>query len=131
MRGASALQKVFEKRPDAKLKVLVVWLPVVKSDIAPPAKGVLGRLKDTRATQFWDEKRLTSDAIFQAVAENPKWMKPGETELCWGQKVVWDFVAVFPEGVRWEKRIPAPDFYGFPVVEAVDGLEKRLSAGGS
>ena len=96
MRGASALQGVFEKRPDAKLKVLIVWLPVVATDVAPPTKRVLGRLKDTRATQFWDEKRLTSDAIFQAVAENPKWMKPGETELCWG-----------PEGrLGFRRRVP-------------------------
>lgn len=30
-----------------------------------------------------------------------------------------------------EELIPPPDFHGFPVVEAVDGLEKRLNAGAS
>ena len=128
MRGASALQKVFEGRPGAKLKVLVVWLPVVKTDIAPPTKRVLGFLKDARVTQFWDEGRLTSKAMLAAAGENPKWTKPEDRELCWGQGVVWDFVAVFPEGARWEKQVPAPDFYGFPVVEAIEGLEKRLEA---
>ena len=111
--------------------MFVVWLPVVVTDVAPPTKRVLGLLKDTRVTQFWDERRLTSAAIFKAVAENRKWMKPGAPELSWGHKVVWDFVAVFPEGVRWEELIPPPDFYGFPVVEAIDGLEKRLIADAS
>jgi hypothetical protein len=128
VRGASALQGVFEKRPNKKLKVLVVWLPVLKSDVAPPTKGVLARLHDSRATQFWDEGRLTSKTIRSTVEKNPRWVKPEDQDLCWGQGIVWDFVAVFPEGARWDEQIPPPDFYGYPVVHSIEGLAKRLDA---
>jgi hypothetical protein len=131
VRGSSALQQVFEKRPTLKVEVLAVWLPVVATDIAPPTKRVLARLSDARVKQFWDPKHYLSDAIKSASAADPKWVRPEDRELYGGDDVVWDFVAVFPIGARWEKMIPPPDFYGFPVVEAIDGLEKRLSAGGS
>src|SRR5437899_1082290 len=108
MRGASALQGVIEKRPNMKLKVLAVWLPVIPTDVSAPTKGVLARLHDSRATQYWDAGRLTSKTIRGAVEENPKWVKPEDRDLCWGQGVVWDFVAVFPEGARWDERIPPP-----------------------
>lgn len=128
MRGASALQAVFDKRPAAELRVLVVWLPVVPTDIAPPTTGVLARLHDSRATQFWDEGRLTSKTIRSTVEKSPTWVKPEDQDLCWGQGVVWDFVAVFPAGARWDEQLPRPDFYGYPVVRSMDGLEKRLKA---
>ncbi|MBL8113473.1 MAG: hypothetical protein JNK60_11345 [Acidobacteria bacterium] len=128
MRGSSALQAVFDERPAAKLEVLVVWLPVIPTDIAPPTKGVLARLHDSRATQFWDVGRLTSKTIRSAVEKNPQWVKPEDQDLCWGQGVVWDFVAVFPEGARWDELPPPPDFYGYPVVESIEGLQKRLDA---
>ena len=71
MRGASALQAVFENRPSAKLKVLAVWLPVLPSDIAPPTKSVLALLHDTRVTQYWDEDRLLSKHIRATVENEP------------------------------------------------------------
>ena len=128
MRGASALQSVFQKRPNAKLKVLTVWLPVIPSDVAPPTKNGLARLHDARVTQYWDGDRLLSKHIRATVEKNPKWVKPGDEDLCWGQGVVWDFVGVFPAGARWDRHLPPPDFYGFPVVESIEGLEKRLDA---
>ena len=33
-----------------------------------------------------------------------------------------------PAGARWDVQIPPPDFSGFPVVESIEGLEKRLDA---
>jgi len=42
--------------------------------------------------------------------------------------IVWDTVAVFPEGVRWNQEFPVPTYYGFPVVDAAPGLRSALSS---
>jgi hypothetical protein len=43
-------------------------------------------------------------------------------------RVVWDYVAIFPAGVRWDAVFPAPQFSGAPVVHVIDDFRRRLSA---
>jgi hypothetical protein len=110
------------------VQVLVVWLPVGVRDVAPPTKGVLARLKDSRAAQFWDGGRLTSAAFRRSVAADPLWTKLGDPEHFWSRRVAYDVVAIFPQGSRWETLVPAPDYYAYPLVDGIDELEKRLDS---
>jgi len=61
----------------------------------------LKRLNDSRASQFYDKDHLVSKYI-------------GEDNL------VWDYVAVYPQGKLWEKGPPEPVYSHAPVVRAID-----------
>jgi hypothetical protein len=94
---------------DPNVRVFVVWEPVLVTDWHAPGAGAVGRVPDARVTQFWDAGRALSGA-----------MRRG--------RVVWDYVAIFPAGVRWDAVFPAPQFSGAPVVHVIDDFRRRLSA---
>jgi len=62
----------------------------------------LKRVNDTRASQYWDKEHLVSKSI-------------GETD-----GVVWDYVAVYPQGKLWDKGPPEPTYSKAPVIHAID-----------
>lgn len=110
------------------MQVLVVWETVASTLVAPAAKTpptsrVLGRIQDPRAAQFWDPAQLTSSAIKAAASRDPAWRRTGYGQ---GEGVIWDTVAVFPAGVRWNEGIPVPDFIGSTVIRASEELKSRL-----
>jgi hypothetical protein len=110
------------------VKVFAVWEPVLPTDIGPPSTENLARLSDPRVEQFWDEGLLLSEVLLELVRAHPEWLKPEEKVALASQKVVWDLVAVYPPGARWEKEPPLPDYYGGPIVYYTDGLKARLAA---
>jgi len=61
----------------------------------------LKRINDSRASQYYDKDHLVSKSI-------------GEEDL------VWDYVAVYPQGKLWEKGPPEPTYSHAPVVRAID-----------
>ena len=125
MRGASALQSALERAPDAQAYVMVVWEPVLVTDIAPPSTAVLGHIADTRAAQFWDGGlRLSKVVRRMALEESEHLRDAGEIA---DARVVWDVVAVFPPGVRWEEDFPPPADYGFPVYRSIGLVERFLA----
>ena len=104
------MQQVLEEIPNAKIRILVVWEPVIFSDVAPPTTHALTRVSDSRAAQLWDRDRALSDAMGA------------------GDDVLWDYVAVYPPGARWGDTPPEPVFDGVPVVDAIDGVRRALRA---
>ena len=105
-----------DARPDLRVRVFVVWEPVIVTDIAPPTTATLARIHDRRAAQYWDRDLALSTEIVR-----------------WGRleagTIVWDTVALFPPGVRWEREFPVPAYHGFPVVSAARGLADSLDRG--
>lgn len=92
----------------------MLWL-----DAFRPADRVLAaNVPDARATHFWDPGKSLSKEIRRS-----SWMKkivgapPG---------AVWDWVALYPSGVRWKDDVPKPDLQGFPVVDAADEVNDWL-----
>jgi len=126
VRGASALEKVLEEEKTVPLRVLVVWEPVIDSDVGPPSARELARVSDKRATQFWDERRLLSQEMVEAARADAK--HPERAERLKDEGIVWDFVAIFPPGARWEARVPEPDYYFSPVVKGIGDVRTRLRA---
>ena len=115
MRGASALQAILTDFSKSELAVFVVWEPVLLTDRFGPTSAVLARVHDARARQYWDRERLVSSSIGRAAGYGP-------------DDIVWDFVGVYPAGVRWEAEVPEAAFASAPVVDAVDELRAQLSA---
>ena len=125
MRGASALEHLIEEFPDAPLRVLVVWEPVLRSDIAPPLNRVLGLIHDRRVTQFWDRNRVVSADLVRAVNTNPG--RYGFGEALPEDFIVWDAVAVFARGDRWDRDLPVPAHHGGPIVDDIDETRKAIA----
>ncbi|MGC9945897.1 MAG: hypothetical protein ABSF64_05955 [Bryobacteraceae bacterium] len=96
---------------DPNARVFVVWEPVLFTDWHAPGAGAVGRIPDARVTQFWDPRRALSQAIRRG-------------------RVVWDYVAIFPAGLRWGDVFPPPQFSGAPVVRVVDDFRRQLAANG-
>ena len=117
MRGASALEQVLDEHPGS-LRAIVVWEPVIWSDVAPPLGAVMGRLHDPRVAQFWDPGRLLSRAMVRRWKDTI----PALDE----STIVWDWVGVWDAGVRWQDGLPQPRYHGYPVVDAVAELRKHL-----
>lgn len=100
--------------PGAKAKVFVVWEPITFGDFNLPPDSALQRIPDTRAAQYFDQNHLVSKALrVQMLAQGVT----GEDYFV-RAKNVWDAVAVFAPGKRWETGAGAtPDFVGAPDTE--------------
>ena len=108
MQGASAFQKLLDEHRKEKIRVFVIWEPILPTDLAAPSTMTLKRLADPRASQYWDKEHLVSKAI-------------GEED-----GVVWDYVAVYPPGKLWEKGPPEPSYSKAPVVHAIEGTREAI-----
>ena len=91
------------------MKVFAVWEPILFSDFRSPVSAVLKRLHDTRARQYWDPGHLLAAHI------------PGEPECCRDNGILWDIAAVYPPGVQWRDKLPAPTFLNGPVADVIAG----------
>lgn len=104
----------------------MVWEPVLSSDHALPTNAVLARAADKRVAQFWDKQTALSQALSPVLkADNGPVV--GKDSLVTG-KIVWDFVGVYPAGVRWEGAAPpAPVFKAAPVAQFLPELRQHLA----
>jgi len=112
---------------DPNVCVFVVWEPVLVTDWHAPGAGAVGRIPDGRATQFWDPRHALSEEIRRAAQSNQAGVL-GAQRL--HGRVVWDFVAIYPAGVRWADAFPAAQFAGAPVVRVIDDFRRRLIPNG-
>ncbi|MGH9868041.1 MAG: hypothetical protein ACREAA_07760 [Candidatus Polarisedimenticolia bacterium] len=124
MRGASALDDLLAEFPEDRLRVQVIWEPVLATDIAPPMTQVLGLLDDPRVTQYWDPDQIISADIVRAVNADPA--RYGLKEKLPPGFVAWDVVAVFRSRVQWEGDLPPPAHYAGPVAYELEATRKAL-----
>jgi len=134
VRGASALQPILDASPGAPIRTLVVWEPVIWSDVAPPTSSVLALLRDRRARQFWDPDRAVSRDIVRSINAEPG--RYGFDAPLAEEFIVWDVVAVFPPGAVWDDGdLPVPTYYDGPVAYRTEPLAsavaRALGAGGA
>jgi hypothetical protein len=124
VRGASALGALLARHPDAKVRVLVVWEPVLDTDVGPPTDAVRAPLRDPRVVEFWDAGRwLSPRAIERArIAAAAAGTDPPPPDA-----IAWDIVALFPAGTRWEEPFPVPSWYGAPVERSLGPIEAALA----
>ena len=116
---------MLEQVHDPKIEVLIVWEPVLLTDLAPPVTSVLSRVSDRRARQFWDGQRTLSAFIVRSAIEDPSILAPGHSMS--PDTIIWDLVAVFPPGAIWSARV-RPSYYGGPVMDVMDHVRSALSS---
>ena len=109
---------------DAQISILIVWEPVLWTDLYPPTSYVLSRVPDRRAVQFWDRDHLLSRFMVRSAIENPTVLSPGEAIP--PDTLLWDFVAVFPSGATWNP-LSQPLYHGGPVVDVIKQVRSTLS----
>ncbi len=101
---------MLEKQPDQRIRVFVVWEPVLPTDWIAPSTASLARVPDSRVQQYWDEGRLLSKAM-------------GEKD---NSSIVWDSVAVYAPGALWNGTPPKPFYEDGPVVRVISALTQAL-----
>jgi hypothetical protein len=127
VRGASALETELEGVPGKKVRLLVVWMPVLATDLGPPSTGTMARIPDRRASQYWDPRHAISKRLLLAARAHPEWLAADErVEVARPDFVVWDFVAIWKPGARWDAELPRPDYHGGPVVHVIDRFRDAL-----
>ena len=128
MRGASALGDLLEEKPREDLRTLVVWLPILESDDAPPSAITAGAIPDRHVRKRWDpDLRVGIEAAraLPRTAKRPCRMPTGREEP---EAISWDCVLVFEKGVRWEERLPAPSWFAGPVADVIDDARRAIDA---
>ena len=108
MQGASAFQKLLNEQREEKIRVFVIWEPVLPTDLAAPSTMTLKRISDAKASQYWDKQHLVSSSI-------------GDPE-----GVVWDYVAVYPKDKLWDKSPPQPNYSHAPVIHGIEGTRDAI-----
>jgi len=124
LRGASALQSLLHEFDNAPLTIFVVWEPILATDSAGVKTAALGRISDRRAVQFWDKSHQLSAHMGGPASFGPK---SGAKILFDMDEYVWDFVAVYAPGFRWNESSRSPAFAGAPVIKVIPELRSYLS----
>jgi hypothetical protein len=112
LQGASALERRLEQQRDPRIRVFVIWEPVLPTDLAAPSTMTLKRLSDLRVSQYWDKEHLVSKSL-------------GEQD---DSSVVWDYVAVYKPGEKWEQAPPEPSYSKVPVIHGIDGTRDAIES---
>jgi hypothetical protein len=92
---------------------------MLATDWGSPSGSTLGRLSDSRATQFWDPNHLVSQELSR-IAKT----KPGQPEpnCCKEKGFFWDDAILYPSQTQW-KDLPVSVFWNGPVWKIIPSLE--------
>ena len=114
---------MLSRRPDAKVRVFAVWEPILITDWSRPGRGVLSRLSDPRATQFWDSGHL----VAAQLARDARVPQP-EPECCTRNGILWDLAAVYAPDAVWTDAMPPALLFNGAVVRVEDELDAAIVA---
>lgn len=81
---------------DERLKVYVVWTPVLREDDRQTAVKAIGKVPDERAIHFWDADKSLGFSLGKTVT------LPRERELAW------DVYFAFDAQAEWDDIPPQP-----------------------
>jgi hypothetical protein len=105
-----------------KLRVLVVWEPILPTDFTSPSSSSLGRIPDQRAIQSWDPNHLVAQDLNRRASAKPPQTKP---DCCLSRGFYWDDVILYSPHALWHDD-PSPAFLDGPVVHVIPALESVL-----
>jgi hypothetical protein len=124
--GSAALQNML-RTLDSPVTVLAVWEPIVESDPSPTRK-LLGNFTDVRVHQLWDPDHLMSDAMRASELAHPGSPAQARTRTnSAADGVMYDTVAIFAPGTRWEMTLPAPDYLDVGLEAILPEVHARLA----
>jgi hypothetical protein len=116
------VEEILKRNPDPKLRVLVVWEPMLFMDVTAPSGSTLARISDGRVRQFWDPGHLVSAELTRRRAARPGQPKP---DCCENGGIYWDDALVFPSHAKW-KDMPPAIFWNGTIWKVAPELEKAI-----
>ena len=102
-----------------ELAVLVVWEPILSSDWSRPTRPVMARVSDKRVIQFWDKDHVIAQQLSAQLHGK-------EPSCCRHAGILWDLVALYPMGTKWNDSEPI--YVDGPVVKVKSELAKQTSS---
>jgi hypothetical protein len=109
--GASWVQQqILEEHPHSDIKVYVVWFNMLSGDSREGWDGYL--VPDSRATNLWDEDRLTSAALGPSVKS--------------AAPPVWDAYLLYGPDARWRSAPPRPISTGATIYARREKLQNDV-----
>jgi hypothetical protein len=97
LRGAREMHdQVLQKINSHRLKIYVVWTPVLPGDSRKAAAQAVREVADGRAMHFWDEERILGKQFGKLLP------LPG------GKKFAWDIYLVYDTKTKWNAAPPSP-----------------------
>ncbi|MBI1927719.1 hypothetical protein HYR99_26215 [Candidatus Poribacteria bacterium] len=87
---------MLQNLPDNRLRVYLIWMPVLSSDDRASAENRFREFADERFIHFWDGNLLTG-LLWQRVLGM--------------REVPWDVYLLYRAGSQWEKEPARPDFW--------------------
>lgn len=109
------------QHPEWKVRVLVVWEPILATDWGAPSGSTLARISDSRARQFWDPNHGVSAGLKKMAMQITPSPRPNSRKGFY-----WDMAIVFAAQARWEND-PAPSFWRGPIFQIIPALQESLS----
>lgn len=113
-----------ERYADRKVRVLVVWEPILATDWRAPSGKTQARIHDRRARQFWDPKHFVAEELAR-LAKQKSW--PLEPECCVSKGFHWDEAVLYAPQARWSEGL-APVYWNGAVYRIAPALEQALKA---
>ena len=119
-------------RPDADIAVAIVWIDMLDSDGARPAKRAARAFAgDERVMQFHDPNKRSGMAWTQEAFEGHAALAasslPPDDPLApmlrarGSEFPTWDCYMFYDTGVKWTDRVPTPKLFGRQVMAFEDG----------
>jgi hypothetical protein len=125
--GASSLGRFLSAVGNVDVATFVVWMPVLATDVGAPTNDKLSLVPDRRARQFWDPDHLVSKELRRVAMAHRDRLSAEERTTLDQASVIWDVVVLFPPGEKWNSSLPWPAHWGYPVVDAIEGLRPKLA----
>ena len=92
---------------------------MLPTDWYKPTRPTLARISDSRASHFWDKRHLIAGELKQQLHDK-------RPSCCENSGILWDMVALYPQGVKWGSS--APIFDDGPVYKVAPALKRQLAA---
>lgn len=124
--GSAALQRMLQTL-DGPMTVLAVWEPIFDTD-RPPTPKLLGNINDARVRQLWDPGHIVSDEMRASELAHPGSPSQARTRTSsMPDGIMYDTVAIFPPGSRWETTLPAPEYLEVGLEAILPDVHDRLA----
>lgn len=111
------------RHSERKIRVLVVWEPILPTDWTAPSSSILARIPDSRVRQFYDPHHVVAEALNEMAAKKPPEPKPN---CCKRKEFYWDDAILYAPQVHWSDA-PASVFWDGPVDRVIPALDSALN----
>ncbi len=104
--GFSDVQKVMKQVRDKRLRVYIVWMPILQADNRTAGLERSKEFSEHRVSYYWDANRIAGP-LWQEVMKIPAF--------------AWDIYFLYDKEAHWTSKPTVPIFYMHQLRGALDG----------